>query len=117
MNILFTPPADDKVLDGTKTMTARCWRQNPPVVGQHVNAQTGRSNATQFALLKVIDVFKWSGLWSDEHVTHDVAKKEGFKDIAEFMNAYEDLNGKRRFDKTRTHYFIEFEVVHNLRER
>ena len=124
MNILFTSPSDQKILAGTKTMTARCWRKNPPEVGAIIYAQTGRSNTTRFAKLRVLDVREWngyqisSGWYSDEKAHYElaqkIAKKEGFDSAMDFLYTYRELNLHNWTDAKRKHWFIEFEVVERL---
>ena len=111
MNILFTPPFDQKILSGQKTMTARCWKQKPPRVGQIIDAQTGYANSTRFAKLKVVDVWEWDGSMTSECLTDEIAKKEGFEDANDFIFAYYSLNSHTIADNDRRHWFIEFEVV------
>ena len=119
--ILFTKPSDEKILDGTKTMTARLWKQKPPLVGEVVCAQTGRKTETSFAYLKVLDVREWNGHqissgWYQEKGSHPelawkVAKKEGFDSALDFLQTYRKLNQHNLADETRNHYFIEFRLA------
>ena len=117
--ILFTPPSNKKILDGTKTLTARCWRQKPPKYGEVVRAQTGRKKETTFAYLRIVDVWKWDGKdlpRIDGFPTNDsemqmITKKEGFSTWGEFYDAYHSLNAWCWDDPKRTHYFIGFKVI------
>ena len=124
MNILFTPPADDRILDGIKTMTARCWRQNPPRLSEVICAQTGRRKDTAFAYLKVVGLALWR---PDTDTSRDleertgyslgeIAEREGFRTWEEFVDTYKALNAHNWDDPKRKHFFIDFEVVENLRE-
>lgn len=111
MNILFTPPSDQKILSGQKTMTARCWKRKPPRIGQVIDAQTGYANSTRFAQLKVIDVWEWDGDINSECLTDEIARKEGFVDVDDFIFAYYSLNSRTIADNDRRHWFIEFELI------
>ena len=117
MNLLFTGESPEKIINRTKTMTARCWLIRPPREGQHIYAQTGRANSTRFAKLLITKVTKWDGRdpatagYTNNHI---VAKKEGFNSYLEFIAAYRSLNGERLTDPRRTNYFIEFEVIEIL---
>ena len=128
-NILFTPPSDQKILSGEKTLTARCWLHNPPKVGSHVTASTGRKKETRFAVLRITGVYEWDGRIYDtnaESVTglskQEIAEREGFgntprpkgsflDDWDAFINAYYWLNAEQFKDDDRKHYFIAFDVI------
>ena len=118
--ILFTPPSDQKILDHTKTMTARFWLQNPPDIGDLIRAQTGRSKDTSFAILKVTGVWQWDGQMDGNIFTDtgmfrsQIAKKEGFKDWESFYSAYYELNSHKWNNGKRSHYFIEFKLVRDF---
>ena len=115
MNILFTPPSDQKILDGTKTMTARCWKRKPPCVGQIIDAQTGYANSTRFAKLKVLNVWEWDGKITGESAMQatglsksEIASREGFDSWEDFISVYYGLNSQKFLDEDRTDYFIDF---------
>ena len=113
--LLFTPPSDQKILDELKTMTARCWRQKPPAVDEVIRAQTGRKKETSFALLKVLNVREWNGRTiasaGFDYPSKEVAIKEGFESIDDFLFAYWNLNDWCWDDEKRKHWFIEFEMI------
>ena len=125
-NIQFTPPADKKVLNETKTMTARFWSNSypRPVPGEIVTASTGRKKETRFAKLKIIQVTQW---FPDQDETlmymvrtgytpQQIAEKEGFDNFPEFFNAYAVINDHHDpDDPNRKHWFIEFKLVEVLR--
>ena len=124
-NILFTPPNDVKILDGTKTMTARFWRRKPPSLSSIVTASTGRKKETRFAEIKIVGGFIWrpdtdTSLDIEERIGYslgEIAEKEGYRTWQEFMDAYTSLNAHLdQDDPKRQHYFLEFELVKNLRE-
>lgn len=117
MNMLFKPPNDEKVLALRKTMTARLWRKKPPKAGETFYAQTGYANDTRFAKLRVLDVWEWSGtdFVATDREKQEIGYKEGYENFDEFYDAYKSLNAHNWNDPKRTHYFIEFEVVENLR--
>ena len=117
--ILFTPPSDQRILDGTKTMTARFWKRKPPKEGALISAQTGYAKTTRFAILKVLKVWEWdgedvsrvlSGIGDHRDITEEIAKKEGFESIGGFCETYYSLNAHNWHDPDRTHWFIEFEL-------
>ena len=128
-NILFTPPADKKILLGEKTLTARCWRRKPPPTGSIVTASTGRRKETRFAQLRITGVHKWDGKMDGESATNatglsrqEIAEREGFgntprppdswlTDWDAFIEAYYSLNADNFLDDKRTDYFISFELV------
>ena len=115
--ILFTPPSNQRILDGTKTMTARFWKRRPPKVDSLFRAQTGRRKETTFAICRVTDVFEWDGASSGPACDHfncvprEIGEREGFRGWGEFYEAYLDLNHHHWNREGRTHYFVEFEVV------
>ena len=124
-NILFTPPHDQKVLDETKTFTARFWHDNYPLPepGEIVTASTGRKKETRFAKLKIIQVTQWKPGEDDSlmlmvrtgYTAQQLAEKEGFKDFPEFFNTYAVINDHHDpHDPNRKHYFIEFELIEAL---
>ena len=127
-NILFTPPSDQKILSGEKTLTARCWLRKPPKVGARVTASTGRKKETRFAVLRIVGVYEWDGGIHDtnaESVTglskQEIAEREGFggtprpftrlDDWDAFIEAYYSLNAEQFKDDDRKHYFIAFDVI------
>ena len=129
-NIMFTPPSDAKILDGTKTMTARCWKRKPPRTGQLMTASTGYAAETRFAILRVANVWKWDCAKDDknaEAVTgltrQTIAEREGFAnswqhdpdtwltDWDAFIMAYYGLNATKFLDDDRQDYFIGFDLL------
>lgn len=119
MIILFTPPNDELILEGRKTMTARHWLKKPPRVGDIVDAQTGRKKETRFAKLKILNVVRWNGMDPPEGAASsrevwekasEIAKKEGFEKWKHFLRCYQRLNAHDWNNSKRLHYFIEFEV-------
>ena len=120
-NIQFTSPADEKILAGRKTMTARCWRRKPPKVGSLVTASTGRKASTRFAVLKITGIYEWDGKidpCNAEKSTglrfDEIAYREGFRTWNDFIYAYYSLNVQAFLDDKRTNYFISFELVEAL---
>ena len=118
--ILFTPPSDQSILDGKKTMTARLWKRKPPKIDAFISAQTGYAKTTRFAILKVISVWEWDGddvfnLGDHQHITEEIATKEGFENIGQFCEAYYGLNAHNWEAPDRKHWFIEFELIEALR--
>ena len=123
MNILiFTPPSDQKIIDGIKTMTARCWRKNPPRLSEILRAQTGRRKETTFATLKIVGAAVWrpesdTSLDLEERMglsLGQIASREGFQTWGGFLSTYKSLNAHHWHDSKRTHYFLDFEVVNLL---
>ena len=111
MNILFTSPSAQKIRRGTKTMTARCWKRKPPKIAETVYAK----NYARFALIKIVDVWEWSGDLMAPSVTREIAKKNGFDSVEDFFIAYySSLNARILGDTDRRHWFIEFEVIHEI---
>ena len=130
-NIMFTPPSDAKILDGTKTMTARCWKKKPPHLGALMTASTGYKKETRFAIIRVRNVWEWNGFMgvdSDaEAVTgmtkQEIAEREGFKDAWShdpdtwltdwdaFIEAYYSINATKFLDDDRKDYFIAFHLL------
>ena len=127
--IMFTGDSPDKILDGSKTMTARHWLRKLPPLGSLFRAQRGRGKDSSFAVCKVLRVAEWDGVcqppyidlgyewtrhlsyWEDKQVFRaDIARKEGFDSWWSFIDAYVTLNALNWDDERRKHYFIEFEV-------
>lgn len=133
--IMFKPPTDKKILSGEKTMTARCWKREPPEVGDNIYASTGYKKETRFAILTITHVSEWDGKnlqTNAEAITgmskQEIAKAEGFNDRPDnpsdwftnwddFTRAYHKLNAQKPFDKDRKHYFIQFKVTHKLENK
>ena len=124
-NITFSRPADEKVLDKSKTMTTRFWHKNypKPVPGEIVTASTGRRKETRFAKLRIIQVVTWKPeKWTNfdymlntGYSPQVIAEKEGFSNFNEFFNTYAVINDHLDpDDPDRSHYFIEFELVEIL---
>ena len=133
-NILFTPPSDQKILSGEKTLTSRYWKRKPPKVGAHVTASTGRKKETRFAVLRITGVYEWDGRIYDTNAKsvtglsrQEIAKREGFggtprpkdswlDDWDAFIEAYYSLNAEQFKDDDRNHYFIAFESLQKLED-
>lgn len=121
-NLTFTPPADQKIKDGDKWMTARFWKQNAPTLSEHFWASTGRYEKNRFAELKIVGAYVWNPLEdTDAEIEErigmslsEIAKAEGFERWTDFIETYKDLNKHILNDDERTHYLIEFEVVRLL---
>ena len=60
-NILFSGDNPEKILNGTKCMTARNWKRKPPIVGSLCTASTGYKKETRFAVVRILDVMEWDG--------------------------------------------------------
>ena len=58
-NILFSGDNPQKILSGSKTLTARNWKKKPPRAGQLMTASTGRKKETRFAIIRVTGVWEW----------------------------------------------------------
>ena len=128
-NILFSGDNPQKILSGSKTLTARNWKKKPPRAGQLMTASTGRKKETRFAIIRVTDVWEWDGQMDQENaesvtgLTHaEIAKREGFgntprpegsllTDWDAFIEAYYSINATKFLDDGRQDYFIGFEVV------
>ena len=127
-NILFSGDNPQKILDGTKTLTARNWKKKPPRAGQLMTASTGRKKETRFAIIRVTDVWEWDGKMDGknaEAVTgltlQEIARREGFgntprpedsnlTDWDAFIEAYYSINATKFLDDDRQDYFIAFKV-------
>ena len=134
-NIMFSGDNPQKILDGTKDLTARCWKREPPRVGQLMTASTGYAKETRFAIIRIIGVWEWNGKMNGknaESVTgltrNEIAKREGFGDTPRpkdswltdwdaFIEAYYGLNAQKFLDDDRRHYFIAFEVIQRQDEK
>ena len=119
-NILFTKPADEKILAGEKSLTARYWKKPWVKVGDRVTASTGYPSSTRFAVLRITGFWWWDGDPDgiDAHVSTglplaEIAKREGFDRWRDFVETYGSLNAERFKDKGK-HYFIAFELVGKL---
>ena len=131
-NIMFSGDNPSKILNQTKTLTARCWKRKPPRTGQLMTASTGYKKETRFAIIRVTNVCYWDGI-SDgiyaEAITgltkQQIAEREGFgntprppdsslTDWDAFIDAYDSINGLNAFDLSRQDYFISFELVQPL---
>ena len=117
-NLMFTPPSDAKILDGTKTMTARCWKRKPPRGGTLVSASTGYKKETRFALLYIRNVWEWDLSLlphTAEKVTgytgQEIAEKEGYTEWNDFIGAYYGINAQKFLDDDRKDYFILFHLL------
>ena len=124
-NILFAPPTDTKILNGQKTMTARYWAMKPPSLSEIVTASTGRKKETRFAELQIVAGCIWYPMKDTAidlegrigYTPDQIAAKEGFTTWRDFVDAYTSLNAHHDpDDPNRKHYFLEFELVKNLRE-
>lgn len=117
-NILFTGDTPEKILNKTKTMTARHWLISPPQVGEIVTASTGRKKETRFAKLKITKVWEWDPLTITSNLSNEelniIGELEGFDSWFEFYHAYKSLNAWDWDNPRRKHWFIEFEVVERL---
>ena len=127
-NILFSGDNPQKILSGSKTLTARNWKKKPPRAGQLMTASTGRKKETRFAIIRVTDVWEWDGQMDQENaesvtgLTHaEIAKREGFgntprpegsllTDWDAFIEAYYSINATKFLDDDGTDYFIGFKV-------
>ena len=123
--IQFTSPSDEKILNGTKTMTARFWRKTPPRLSEIVRAQTGRKKETTFAYLKVVGLAIWKPFEDTDQDLQDrigyskdeIAVMEGYENWDQFLSAYMKLNSHLDSDDPnpkRKHYFIDFQRVDQL---
>lgn len=126
-NILFTPPADEKILAGEKTLTARFWCTHYGEsfkAGDHVTLSTGRKKEKRFAIANILRVVKWDGHYTQDSqdvieslgmTRNEVGVAEGFKNWGGFYQAYYYLNEHHLENpcevERRSHFFIEFEVV------
>ena len=127
-NITFTPPSDQKIKDGKKTMTARYWRfvyGNMFKAGDRVTLSTGRKKETRFAEAEITKVVEWDGKWEDTNAIdrlgmsyQEIAEAEGFETWQQFIDAYNGLNAHNLSDPyeriRRKHYFIQFEIIGEL---
>ena len=122
-NILFTPPANEKILSGVKTLTARYWRREPPAFSSIVTASTGRKKETRFAEIQIVGGCIWkpetdTSLDIEERTGYslgEIATKEGFRTWEEFIDAYVALNQHHPVDDPkRRHYFLEFKLIRDL---
>ena len=116
--LLFTKPSDEKILDGTKTLTARNWKRKPPAPGTRIKACTNYRNSSMFAILEILDIWEWDGKLSGEvaeQVTgmelEEIAEAEGFADWYDFIRAYQDFKPENLLNPERKNYFIHFKVV------
>ena len=134
-NILFSGDNPQKILDGTKDLTARCWKKKPPRPGQLMTASTGRKKETRFAIIRVTGVYDWTpdlnGISASKATglsTQQIAEREGYgntprpkdswlTDWCAFIEAYHSINATKFLDDDRTDYFISFELVQPLNER
>ena len=133
-NIMFTEPNPAKILDGTKTMTARNWKRKPPTTGALCTASTGYAKTTRFAIIRILNVWEWdgdnNGINAEEVIglsKQEIGKREGFRgrphdpddwltDWDDFIMAYYGHNAQNFLDNDRKHYFIEFELVKAIEE-
>lgn len=130
-NILFTPPNDEKILSGVKSLTARNWKRKPPAVGSHCTASTGYAKETRFAVIRILDVMEWDGHMDGinaELVTgmsrQEIAEREGYGFLSSdndmltdwdyFIAAYHGHNAENFKDKKRKNYFIRFQLIQRL---
>ena len=133
-NIMFSGDNPQKILDGTKDLTARCWKKKPPQAGALMTASTGYAKETRFAIIRILNVWEWNAIMgidsNAEYVTglskQEIAEREGFKDTWShdpdtwltdwdaFIQAYYSINATKFLDDNRTNYFISFELVQPL---
>ena len=106
--ILFNNDSAYKILMGQKTMTARFWLTRRAKPGSVHWAQLNLFPESRFARLQILSVEEWDGVSADQKF----AEKEGFESSTEFLCAYWNLNEHNWDDPDRTHYKIEFRVVH-----
>ena len=129
-NIMFSGDNPQKILDGTKNLTARCWKRKPPKVGALMTASTGRNKETRFAIIRVTGICDWTPDLSEISASkatgltlQEIAEREGFKDSWShdpdtwltdwdaFKMAYYGMNATKFLDDDRQDYFIEFELL------
>ena len=111
--LLFHKEHVKKILSGTKTMTARCWKQKPFQVGDMVRAQTNYNKSSAFAILRITEVSEWDGNVDNIPIDklREITRKEGFKIPMQFSSAWYSTNDDRLFENKYKSYFFEFEVV------
>ena len=120
-NILFSGDNPQKILSGSKTLTARNWKKKPPRAGQLMTASTGRKKETRFAIIRVTDVWEWDGKITGESAMQatglsqeEISRREGFDGWDAFIEAYYSINATKFLDDDRQDYFIAFEVIQPL---
>ena len=109
--LLFTGDLAPAILDGTKTMTARCWRKKPFKAGEVVRAQSNYSKESTFATLRIKEVTEWDG--NAFNIEPLIAIKEGFRKVSEFASVWYSTNFEKLDDESGIYkyYFFEFEIV------
>lgn len=126
--IMFTGDSPDKILAGSKTMTALHWRREPPVICERFRAQRGLRKDTAFAVCEVVWFGHWDGGFCTDGTvdvyplfgesspvklkTSEFARKAGFANWDEFYLPYRTFTNWD--DLFRTHWFVEFKVVEVL---
>lgn len=106
--ILFTNDSAYKILTRKKSRTSRLWLSRRAKPGSLHWAQLNLFSESRFARLEILSVEQWDGVYADQKF----AEKEGFDSSTEFLCAYWNLNEKNWNDPNRTHYVIDFRVVH-----
>ena len=130
---MFTEPNPAKILNGTKTMTARNWKRKPPKPGDYMTASTRYEKESRFAVIRILNVWEWDADLNGEvaeAVTglskQEIANREGYSgrphdpydwltDWDDFMMAFLGHNAQNFLKDGRTNYFIQFELVQALR--
>ena len=123
-NIIFSGDNPSKILNQTKTLTARNWKRKPPRTGQLMTASTGRKKETRFAIIQVTGVYEWDGKITGESAMQatglsqeEISRREGFDGWDAFIEAYYSINATKLLDDDRQDYFIGFKVETALAAR
>ena len=129
-NITFMPPNKEAILNGNKWLTARYWVTEYGEsfkVGDEVTLSTNRKTESRFAVAEIKNIVKWDG-WKFGNASTlldmsctEIADAEGFmSDYGEFYDTYRHLNKhliENEYEsKRRSHFFIAFEVVEELKD-
>ena len=83
-NITFTPPADQRIKNGEKWMTARYWRfvyGNMFKAGDRITLSTGRKKETRFSEAIITKIVEWDGKHENSNATDKLDMS--YQEIAE----------------------------------
>lgn len=112
--MLFKKEHIEMIKKGKKTVTRRIWKRNMVKRGNVYMANTEmfvkREDCTCF--IKVTDVFH-QPLW---HMRDIDAEHEGYDNMREFREVWEEINGEGSWDPKQTVTVVEFEYAGDCME-
>jgi len=103
--MLFKEVHKEMILNGTKTATRRVWKKPMVKIGNTYKCKTQMLSKEFFAVIRVKSLYQ-QGLY---FMTDKDAKKEGYKNMEEFVKIWEEINGE--WNSNLKVWVVEFEVI------